>query len=570
MGSRLRARIAVTHSIGAGSHRSVLLTLAVAFAGVLVAPVRSQAQAPFPERPDWVLWGTHDYAIIGISLAGLGDVDGDGYPDVAAAEPGRGDTAVENDDPGSIYVFRGGPTGLNTCSFGRMEGSFPGAHLGFALVGPGDVNGDGLADIAVGAKRASSLDPYRGRAEVYLGRPRGISPTPDWAVEGDGPESYFGMVRGPVGDLTADGRAELVVSAIEGDVFAAGRLSLFAGASDGLSAEPFWEYSGEQEREWLGFSPSSVAVVDVDGDTVPDLVVGAQNFDDEFFNQGRVLGFLGEPFGVSAEPAWEMRGDGPWRLGQVVVGVGDVDGDGWDDLFLGQPTYTGSEWDEGRARILGGPVGTSPGTIWQRTGGGESAFLGGGAGLGDVNGDGLSDFVVSSSGWRETGWRQGKVELFLGREGGPEAEPSWTRVGASEGARYGERRVGVGDLDGDGLDDLMVAAPFDSTRYVEGGLVEVFLACPPPGWGRGTPCDERPAEPVEASVDCVDPGAPPPEPGPPPLEEETDLAGCAGCSAASTDAANVAGWTGGCLILIVRRVRRQRVDDSNGTVSQYP
>src|SRR5262249_17603047 len=124
---------------------------------------------------------------------------GDGYDDVIVGADGS-DTA---------YLFLGGATGLNASPAGTLLGpDGSGNHFGLLVASVGDVDGDGFADVIVGASLAANMT---GHAFVYRGGPTGLASTPAAMLAGVVAQGYFGVAAAGVGDVNGDGRADFAV-----------------------------------------------------------------------------------------------------------------------------------------------------------------------------------------------------------------------------------------------------------------------------------------------------------------------------------------------------------------------
>jgi len=323
----------------------------------------------------------------------------------------------------------------------------PGSYFGHAVTGVGDVDGDGFDDVAVGAPDFGPTN--EGKVYLYRGGAP-MSRIPAWTFLGGLDGAYFGNSIAAAGDVNGDGHADVLVGApgTDGAGAWAGAAHVFLGSPAGLGASPDWTVLGTEAGEYLGISVSGA--VDVDRDGYDDVVVGAWGYgttDDV----GRVLVFRGGPGGLGTTPWQEVVGE-PWdRIGSQVAGVGDVDGDGYDDLLL-RRTYASYLYRGGPSGLVdaGGPL--APACI--------PGFGYDGAGAGDLNADGLADLVVAT------------VEHFdvcrsvhLGAPGGYTAEV-W--VDDCHMYQIGNA-VGLGDFDGDGFGDLLVGRgltpPFGADFY---------------------------------------------------------------------------------------------------------
>lgn len=219
--------------------------------------------------PEAILNGETAGDRFGISVAGAGDVNGDGFSDVVIG-------AYQNDaggvDAGRAYVFLGGAR-LADRAATLLTGAGAGDAFGFSVSGAGDVNKDDLADIVVGAYHNGAGGKDAGRAYVYFGG-KSISPSPDVVFTGEASGDAFGYAVGAAGDANGDGYADVLVGAYGNDAggSAAGRAYVYFGAA---TPDPVadWFLTGDRTLDNLGFAVSGAG--DVDGDGFGDVVVGA-------------------------------------------------------------------------------------------------------------------------------------------------------------------------------------------------------------------------------------------------------------------------------------------------------
>lgn len=155
-----------------------------------------------------------------------------------------------------------------------------------------------------------------------------------------------------------------------------------------------------------------------------------------------------QPIVPASSADWIVEGAQPTgTFGSHVAPAGDVDGDGYDDVLIGDPSFDGAFEDSGRITIhRGSASGLSIPPDWSLEGDGPRAFLSRAFGAGDVNGDGYADIVVQFAESR----LDASVALFLGSASGLSPIPAWTAMGSYRGR---------GDVDGDGLDDIGIQVP---------------------------------------------------------------------------------------------------------------
>lgn len=239
-----------------------------------------------------------------------------------------------------------------------------------------------------------------------------------------------------------------------------------------------WAVDGNQDLARLGTAISAAG--DVNADSFDDLIVSASNFDGASSDTGRAYLYLGSSIGLGAMPAWHedgtISGGGfAWK----VTAAGDVNGDGFDDVLVGDRP------DLGQSPFYlyyGGPNGPSTTPGWSQAG--STA-----ASAGDVNGDGYDDIVVGWAGYSNDQAWEGVAWVFLGSSTGIGASPSWTLEGNQYQAYLGWDVSGAGDTNGDGYDDVLIGAPYYDAAFTECGAAYVFLGSPSglqstPAWTR--------------------------------------------------------------------------------------
>lgn len=303
----------------------------------------------------------------GVSVASAGDVDGDGYGDLVLGAPGIR----------RAYVYRGSSGGVSTSPIVLVGAS--GSDFGRAVAGAGDVNGDGYADVLVGA-------PAAGEALLFFG-----GATMDAAVDvtlSGSLASRFGAALTAL-DGDADGLSDVAIGApAEGAVYVfRGAATLSAAIPSTSAAVALTGSSIEQ------FGAALAGGLDVNGDGRSDLLVGSPG---AATGEPGVRLYLGtsEVVSTTAARAWAFpgAGSGPTDFGAALHAAGDVNRDGYDDWVAGAPrvatayVFRGQDPDGEEAPAATYAFGLS------------SRFGAAVTGPGDVNGDGYDDTVVGAPG----------------------------------------------------------------------------------------------------------------------------------------------------------------------------
>jgi hypothetical protein len=374
---------------------------------VLVYP---SAGAGYAATPSLTLDGRDGInAVYGHALSSAGDVNGDGYVDLAVGAY-RASSGL-----GRVYLYAGGASGLGATPATTINGR-DGADgdFGVSVAGVGDVNGDGYADVVAGASTASRLT---GRAHAFLGSATGLSTTPATSWTGpDGPDGLFGNAVAGAGDVNGDGYADVLVAAASA-LTATGRVYLYLGSATGLPTAAATVLTGP-DGTLSNFGVSIASAGDINGDGYADVVVGADRVGSL---AGRVYLYLGGPSGLSTTPSATLMGltgvDG--NLGAAVLGVGDLNHDGYAEIAA----YSYNTTLGGRVRVYAGSASglvTSGATLIAAPDGLSSGFGSALRGAGDVNGDGIADLVISAS---QAASRAGRVYLYPGSASGVMATP---------------------------------------------------------------------------------------------------------------------------------------------------
>lgn len=262
-------------------------------------------------------------ARFGVSVAGIGDIDADGFGDVAlGTDDVLGGVATK------VYVYKGSVSGLSSSPFQTLTGpSFDDSRFGASLAGA-DFNGDGYADLAVGARNASGLKT--GRVYVYHGATGGLLSAPTTTLVAPEVGGDYGSAIA-AGDLNGDGFADLVVGA-PGENGGLGRVYVYLGNPFNMGTTPATVLDAPGGTQ---FGASVAILGDVDGDGLGDLAVISAGSGNVFIFAGTFSGTAGTPFASLAVGTGENAAS--------VAAIGDFDGDTRADLVVGSlPGLCGS------------------------------------------------------------------------------------------------------------------------------------------------------------------------------------------------------------------------------------
>jgi hypothetical protein len=424
---------------------------------------------------DWIAEGNQPSAVLGYSVSTAGDVNGDGYADVIV-----GAYSYENGETseGRALVFHGSPAGLNSSATWTAEGNQADAFFGNSVSTAGDINGDGYADVIVGASGYENGEAYEGGAFVYHGSPAGLSPAADWMAEGDKAPALFGCSVSTAGDVNGDGYADIIVGA---DGYAnpdtdEGRAFVYHGSPGGLSTTAEWRAENDDAYSDFGLSVSTAG--DVNGDGYADIIIGAPHYDNGQSDEGRAYVYHGSATGPSTTADWTAEGNQAIAVfGISVSTAGDVNGDGADDVIIGAHGYDNGEIDEGRAYLYhGSALGISATPDWIAEGDRSIAYFGRSVSTaGDVNGDGYADVVVGAYNYDNDQAREGRAYLYHGSAAGLSAAPDWTAEGNRDYAFFGHAVSTAGDVNGDGYTDVIVGAYSDSNGEPNEGRADAYF-----------------------------------------------------------------------------------------------
>ncbi|MBK8553970.1 MAG: FG-GAP repeat protein [Ignavibacteria bacterium] len=428
---------------------------------------------PLSTTASWTKSGTQAEEQYGFTVATAGDVNGDGYSDIAIGAPEYDNI---NTAGGRVHVYYGSATGPSvTPNWTKEEycGLSLSERFGYSVATTGDVNGDGYSDLIVGALTYTtniSLTWSQGKAFVYHGSASGLSASANWSATVTVTNAWFGASVSSAGDVNGDGYSDVVVGCPFWTQFSSsteGKAFVYHGSSSGLSSSANWSSNvGEPYNQQYASDVASAG--DVNGDGYSDILVGQERYNSNIFagyNEGRVFAYYGSSTGLSATANWTKIGPQQSFFGNSISTAGDVNGDGYSDAVIG--AYQANSGQEGEGRVYvynGSSTGLSVNPSWiSESNQSYSNFGASVSTAGDVNGDGYGDIIASANFYDNGQNDEGAVfgwfgsSTGLGANGTP-ANADWTIESNEDTAYLGECVATAGDVNGDGYSDVIISS----------------------------------------------------------------------------------------------------------------
>jgi Ca2+-binding RTX toxin-like protein len=380
----------------------------------------------------------------------------------------------------------------------RINGLAEGDSLGYSVSSAGDINGDGIDDLIIGAHGVLTFPSYdisSGRSYVVFGSRKGfaadlnlskLTGSNGFRITGITEMDYLGRSVSGAGDVNGDGIDDLIIGADGADPQGSnsGQSYVVFGNRSGFAADlnpstlngnNGFRINGIAAGNHSGRSVSGAG--DVNGDGIDDLIIGSDG--ESYVVFGSRSGFAADLnlSTLNDNNGFRINGIAPEDSLNSVSNAGDVNGDGIDDLIIGSETASPQGNLSGQSYVVfGSHIGFAAdlnlsklnGKNGFRINGTADDGLGGSvSNAGDVNGDGLADLIIGSASASPHGMSSGQSYVVFGSRKGFAADLNLSKLNGKNGFRItgiaagdssGRAVSGAGDVNGDGIDDLIIGA----------------------------------------------------------------------------------------------------------------
>jgi hypothetical protein len=380
----------------------------------------------------------------------MGDLNHDGFDDLVVSTP-KADL-VSMEDNGRVNVHYGSTMGLSALPDLILAGENDGAHYGAGME-IGDFNGDAILDLAIGSPGwapSADAEARHGLIHVFLGNQSGLSPSPWSNLTGSQNESLgssIAALQQPNGGDVLAATARNFSVVVGSSQIEQGKVNLYSGNSTGLS--PLRNLTQTEDGDLFG---RSLEGCDVNNDGYDELIVGNTGSYESTLSYSSVEYFFGSASGYNGSADHTLASLIQGRLfGLSVTCVGDVNGDGFDEHIITEPLNGTEGFGTGSLWLFEGTNESLPGeAAWRFSPSTPNSRIGESiAPAGDINEDGYDDVYISS----RMGSSSGRIEIFLGSASGLSDDRQLLAEGNSS-ERLGLRIASNGDVNGDGLSEL--------------------------------------------------------------------------------------------------------------------
>lgn len=390
--------------------------------------------------------------LAGYGVADAGDIDQDGFPDfIVGAKIGKNPSGIAT---GYAKIYSGVDESVLYSFYGQAATDF----FGVAVSAAGDIDGDGTPDVIVGAPQENSGGHNdNGSARVFSGQDGSTL----FTFTGEHGNIDFGSSVRDAGDVNNDGWPDIVVGAWR-DHPNGGINEGSASVYSGLDGTRLYFFPGDAAGDELGFSVSGAGDTNADG--YADIIVATLDIDDIVLDGGGARLFSGQTGATLAQFYGDSFAD--W-YGYAVTGLGDLNGDGHDDLLVGAPRDDNNGDDSGMIRVFSG---IDHSMMFQVDGVIKSRFGWSVADADDVNGDGTPDLIVGAP-WEAS--QSGRVYVLSGTDGA-----TLHTLSGPLYSNFGYFVSSARDANRDTVPDVIAGAPFDDTFGNNMGSAHVIsVAC---------------------------------------------------------------------------------------------
>ncbi len=353
--------------------------------------------------------------------------------------------------------------------------------FGSVVSSAGDVNADGCSDLLITAPGQDLAVSNMGETLIFLGSPEGLPSSADLRIENPLERSgAFGLAAAGAGDVNGDGYADIVVGARQQENGADGEggVYLYFGSERGLVGSPSVSLDSPGNQASAEFGSSVAGIGDINGDGYADILAGARKHERGGIRSGSAFVFLGTPGDFPSAPSFTLEPEAPGDsfFGDSASGGGDLNADGYADYVVGAFGYTVNDSAQAGAVVVyfgsSDPTTRESVTLTLPSSVATQRFGQSVSAINDLNGDSIADLVVTAPDRAIAMGDSGQTYVYLGATGEFPQRPVFTYPAPAEiGLRKGRAVSSAGDLDGDGFYDLVSTRPMDDG----GGRISIYF-----------------------------------------------------------------------------------------------